>query len=503
MQELLHKFDTLPINVPNLTNKFDIVNNSKPYDEYCQIKAKNDVEATSIWLKRYQDNLHTYRAYKREAERLLLWCVYEQSISFNELKSQDLEQYFAFLSNPSITWLDAKKQTKVRGQSSTPFAEPLAPPAKAFAKRALNSLLNFLVDANYLRSNPLKLLRKTSRLIDFTEQKYKVWERMLEEDEWQAVQLVLQVMPEGKVIEVDNKMRTQFLFALLYFLGLRINEVATHTWSSFRKRNEQWWFFVKGKGGKLGHIPVNDQLLAYVKNYRLHLAKPLLPKSNESEALLVSANTKKPLKIGQLYNLVKTIGNAAAEYFSEDAAKREKLKKLSPHWLRHLSASHQDKVGIPASIIQSNHRHSSPQTTQIYVHAEEARRFTEMQKMQMNLQSRLLIPTSNANTLEITMKLTKGPVNKVMGFRQVIAGIEDQVLMGSSWTRIAPIQEKLANISEQDLFQDNLLITYHLHSQEAINTKDVWERAFLRMADIWMFAAKVNSRLIEVTNGAK
>ena len=497
MQKQLQILYDLPISCANLIKKIDLVSNSKPYDSYCQIDASNDIEATLIWLNRYQDNLPTYRAYKREAERLLLWCGYEQAKSFNELKVQDLEQYFDFLSAPPQHWLDLKNASK----DKTSFTGPLADPAKAFAKRALNSLLNFLVDANYLRSNPLKLLRKTNKFIDFTEQKYKVWERMLEEDEWQAVQLALQQMPEEQGMEIDNKMRTQFLFAMLYFLGLRINEVATHTWGSFRKRNDQWWFFVKGKGGKLGHIPVNEQLLSYVKNYRLHLGKSLLPKTNETEALLVSGITKNPLKVGQLYNLVKIIANQAAEYFPNDISKQEKLKKLSPHWLRHLSASHQDKVGIPTSIIQANHRHSSMQTTQIYVHAEEERRFTEMQKMQMKLQSKLLSPTSNVNAIKITMQLSKGPVNKVMGLRKVITGLENQILTGLVWTRITPSKEELANLTERDLLKGNIEVAYQLYSQEAANNKDLWERAFMRQADIWLFTVKISTKLLEVANG--
>lgn len=490
----LQDFAILPASITKLPKKLELITNSKPYDTYCQIEAGNDVEATLTWLKRYQDNPHTYRAYKREAERLLLWCVYEQAKSLNELKTQDFEQYFAFLSSPPLHWLATKDTNKAL------LSAPLNAPAKSFTKRALSSLLNFLVAANYLRANPLKLFKKDKKLIDFNEQKYKVWERMLEEDEWQAVQLVLQSMPESTTTEIDNKMRTQFLFAMLYFLGLRINEVATHTWNSFRMRNNQWWFFVKGKGGKLGHIPVNSQLLSYVKNYRVHLAKSILPKADETEALLVSTITKKPLKIGQLYNLVKTIANKAAEHFPNDTNKQEKLKKLSPHWLRHLSASHQDKAGIPASIIQENHRHSSPQTTQIYIHAEEERRFTEMQKMHMNLQSQLVSPTSNANTLEITMQLTKGPVSKTLGFKKVIAGLEQQ-MSEFSWTRVTPSKEKLANITEKELLQNKMEVIYQLHSKEAASTKELWERAFLRQANIWLFEAKISSRLLEVTNG--
>ena len=465
--------------------RFDLVANSKAYGDYCQIKANNDLEAAIVWLQRHS-NTNTYRAYKREAERLLLWCCYEQGLSFNELTLQDIEQYFKFLSHPNKKLLSS----------------PLEGPAKAFAKRAINSLFNFLVVANYLRFNPLKLLKKNNKLIDFTEHKYKVWERMLEIDEWQAVQQALGNMPETTRAEIDNKMRTQFLFSLLYFLGLRINEVATHTWSSFRKREDQWWFFVKGKCNKLGHIPVNEQLLAYIKNYRLHLGKAMLPKTKDTDPLLISTTTNRPLKVGQLYNLVKAIANMAASYFPEDVAKQKKLKKFSPHWLRHLSASHQDKAGVPASIIQANHRHSSFQTTQVYVHAEEARRFTEIQKLSMKLQSKLLVPKTRANTLEISMQLSKGPINKLMGLQKLIRGLETQILTDISWNRISPTKEALLTLTEQQLLSNNIELIYQLYGSEVLDHQEVWERAFIRQSDVWLFTAKVNSKAIEVSNAA-
>lgn len=95
-------------------------------------------------------------------------------------------------------------------------------------------------------------------------------------------------MPEATSFEKDNKMLIQFMFARLYLLGLRILELATSTWGSFKFHQGAWWFFVKGKSGKLGHIPTNEQLLAFVKSYKNYLGKSHLPDETDTSYLILS-----------------------------------------------------------------------------------------------------------------------------------------------------------------------------------------------------------------------
>jgi site-specific recombinase XerD len=65
--------------------------------------------------------------------------------------------------------------------------------------------------------------------------------------------------------------------------------------------------------------------------------------------------------------------------------KREKLKKLSPHWFRHQSASMQARLGIPTTHIKANLRYESQQTTMIYVHADEDERIQTMNLLSWQL----------------------------------------------------------------------------------------------------------------------
>ena len=44
-------------------------------DQKCHINATNDLSAIEVWLDKHKNNYKTYTTYRREAERLLLWCV--------------------------------------------------------------------------------------------------------------------------------------------------------------------------------------------------------------------------------------------------------------------------------------------------------------------------------------------------------------------------------------------------------------------------------------------
>ncbi|MGI9214776.1 MAG: hypothetical protein ACR2HS_03770, partial [Gammaproteobacteria bacterium] len=220
--------------------KIDLIIASRPQHTDCYILAENDVEAIKVWVQQFKDTSTTQRAYQKEAERLLLWCTFEKGLVLADLKAEHFEEYFNFLQNPPNNWLGSKKELRAERYSIKwrPLVAPLKKASLLFAVRVVSCLMNYLVEAKYLKSNPIKLIKKyRERTIDLEEQKYKIWARMLEADEWEAVQETLQNLPENISKEQRYKTRAQLLFALLYLLGLRILEVAQAIWGSFRKLN--------------------------------------------------------------------------------------------------------------------------------------------------------------------------------------------------------------------------------------------------------------------------
>lgn len=369
----------------------------------CEIRASNDFEAVSCWLREYQHKKTTYLSYKKEAERLLLWCIYSKGKALSDLDIDDFKSYFRFLLNPTPeeVWCCKKGYQRV-GQNHPhwrPFLGPLSLCSQKTAIAIINSLFNYLKDANYLSSNPIRLIKQyQAKFVDSKVAKFKVWERILEKDEWEEMLVTLKDLPATSAKEIAKKEKTTFLLSMLYLLGLRINEVATHSWSAFRETEGKWWFYVVGKGDKEARIPVTDELLNYVVRYRKYLNLKALPGLDEVEPLLVSYHTKKPLSVRQLYRMIKELGFKTAQNFKSDPKKFEKLKKFSPHWVRHLSASHQDVAGIPLKHIKANHRHVSEMTTYNYIHSEEDERHEQMQKLQLGLKISLDVAGNNISS---------------------------------------------------------------------------------------------------------
>lgn len=350
----------------------------------CQINANNDLEAVFAWLKCYQNKPTTYRSYKKEAERLLFWCIYNRKKALSSLDQEDFLAYFEFLEDPKPKnfWCTDNKTKYSRSHPNwKPFSGGLSQSAKSTAVIIINSLMNYLFNARYLEFNPLKLVRNIRTTKNsFQEAKIKVLERILEEDEWEALKETLFNLPESTQQEVKHKARLRFIVSIMFLLGLRINELVTSSWNSFRLNKGKWWFFVRGKGDKLGMVPVNNELLDEIKIYRNSLGLADFPSTSEEEPLITSIRNKKPITTRQVHKLLKELGEKASLKFF-DEQKIQKLKQFSPHWLRHLSATMQADVGVRFEHIKANHRHENESTTRKYIHSFDEERHADMQKL--------------------------------------------------------------------------------------------------------------------------
>jgi hypothetical protein len=145
--------------------KIDLMAASRPQHEDCYILAENDVEAVKVWVQQFKDTPTTERAYQKEAERLLLWCTFEKGMALSELKAEHFEEYFNFLQNPPSSWVGSKQELRSERYTINwrPLVAPLKKASLLFAVRVISCLMNYLVDAKYLKSNPIKLSSPTAR----------------------------------------------------------------------------------------------------------------------------------------------------------------------------------------------------------------------------------------------------------------------------------------------------------------------------------------------------
>lgn len=352
----------------------------------CQLHARNDYEAMQCWLREYKHKETTYRTYQKEAERFLLWSIYERGKALSSLSRDDVEAYLHFMDDPQPRekWCGMKTGRGCRRGDPNwrPFTGSLSHSAKMTAISAIDSLFNYLVDARYLTLNPLSLIRKKRFSVkNKIANELALHDRILTVEEWHAMLDALHNYPETTLSEKSEKERLKFLVAILFLLGLRVNELASHSWNAFRKVEDQWWFYVVGKGDKLARIPVNNELLRAMIQYRAHLKKSPYPEVDEARPIIASFTTGDAITPRQINKLLKKLALYTAKQYPNEPEKVNKLKKFSAHWLRHLSATMQDKAGISFKHIRANHRHENDETTRRYVHAMDNDRHQDMQKL--------------------------------------------------------------------------------------------------------------------------
>jgi site-specific recombinase XerD len=359
-----------PLELLRIPEAFDgrVGSNRASPDVVCQLAAGNDLEAVQTWLAEFHDSPQTLRNYRKEAERLLLWALLDRGKPLSSLTREDCILYEIFLANPQPQDCWCGQKAPRFNSRWRPFMGPLSPASRKLAMLIINSLFSYLVKAGYLAGNPLALTRRRNR-----HQPLRQVERFLEHDQWQALLSTVDSLPRDSERDGQHYARTRYLIALLYLLGPRVSEVAGHTMSSFTQIRGRWWWHVIGKGRKEAQVPVNQDMLQALRDYRRFYSLPPLPIPDETTPLVLNLKGTAGIGDNMIYRIIKDlIGKTAARMEPDDPHQAEKLRRASTHWFRHTSITHQADAGIDLRFLQRNARHARLDTTGLYLHAEEA-----------------------------------------------------------------------------------------------------------------------------------
>jgi len=343
-----------------------------------QITAEDDRSAVLAWLARYADSPATLASYRKEAERLLLWCVLQHGVALSDLTHEDMLVYQRFLAQPEPAhlWVMSTGQKPSRNSPAwRPFAGPLSPQSARQALSIMNSLFSWLVEAGYLAGNPLALARRrrNHRAPRVT--------RFLPMSHWQEVRRTITSMPTGTERERARAARARWLFSLLYIGGLRVTEVCDSTMSGFFCRRgadgkERWWLEVIGKGDKARLVPATAELMAELMQYRT--SRGLAPLASHEEVtplLLPIIGSVKPMARTAVHEIVKAVMRSTAQRLRlsvdpEAAAAAAHIEQASTHWMRHTAGTHQSDL-VDLKAVRDNLGHANIATTNTYVHTED------------------------------------------------------------------------------------------------------------------------------------
>ena len=362
-------------------------------------RAQSDVDAISGWLLRHQGSPHTFDSYKREAERLLAWCV-SRSQTLSMLMAEDLVAYQQFLQDPqpretwclqsaprylapgvaNPDWQSLRRPARYLADGSVnptwrPFVSGLSPSAAKQAVTILFGLFEYLCAIGYLAGNPLRAARTRA-----TRPRQQTVQRYLGQESWQFVLEHLESWPRATAREVAHYQRTKFLISFLYLTGLRRSEIAQASTADLVQRRGQWWLHVSGKGHTGLPVPVAQDALQALQTYRISLGRSPWPNPHQPEPLLMDLYGKgRQLTSKAVHQIVTALFDSAAKA-CPDPEQARLLQSATTHWLRHTAATHQLDAGVPLLVVRDNLRHASVQTTERYLHVEPDRQHAQTQK---------------------------------------------------------------------------------------------------------------------------
>lgn len=144
-----------------------------------------------------------------------------------------------------------------------------------------------------------------------------------------------------------------------------------------RRDDGTWCWHLMGKGQKEDYLLITDELMDSLREYRTFHGMPPLPSPGKSTPLVMRLEGPvagaKPMSDNMIYRIVKDMFTAASrdaesEVLSEISAG---LRRVSTHWQRHTSLTHQLDAGIPLATVRRNARHASIATTSKYLWSED------------------------------------------------------------------------------------------------------------------------------------
>lgn len=342
----------------------------------CALSARNDYEAVQAWLE-LQESPATRRAYRKEAERLILWAILERGRALSSLTTEDAVAYRAFLRRPSprARWVGPPRP---RDSSEwRPFAGDLSARSVSYSLSVLGALYRWLIQQRYLLVNPFAgiKVRGASRTP-------LAAERVFADGEWSIIQTVAEGLEWSYGWQADAAQRLRFVLDFAYATGLRAGELIEATLGDIEvDAHGDHWLHVNGKGAKAGKVALPAMARGALDRYLAQRGLPITPARWSPDTPLVGSleMDARGITTNRLWAIMKRFFGRVADLVEDkNPALSAKLRRASPHWMRHTHATHALGRGAELTTVRDNLRHASLSTTSTYLHTEEAKRARQL-----------------------------------------------------------------------------------------------------------------------------
>ncbi|TAL66101.1 MAG: integrase [Burkholderiaceae bacterium] len=334
----------------------------------------NDVEAVDAWIAARAGSTLTTTAYRREANRLLLWLQYERRGKIlAQMDVGDCGDYMAFLQHIPPQWISRIRAAP--GQPGwAPFRGTLSHQSQRQAIVIIASMFTWLQAAQYISANPWLLVNqktgddKTRKVLD---------SKALSEGAFREIMDFIEAQPPS-----PSRSRIRFILCFVEAVGLRSAELLNARLADLQLEPEGWVMQVHGKGAKNRIAAIPGQAFGALQEYLFARGLGGIETAPADAPLLASTlDPMSPVGYQALYEHVKSWISRAVSASALPTNERLKLAGATTHWLRHTFGTRAIARNVPLDVIQAQMGHASIQTTAgIYGRAPIKRRVDELEK---------------------------------------------------------------------------------------------------------------------------
>jgi integrase len=370
-----------------------------------QINAPHDYAAIDAWISARTRSAQTARAYRREAERFLLWLLAERGRAMSAANVDDCRAYMDFLAQVPSEWI-SKRVARRLAPGWAPFTSQPSVDSQRYALTVTNALFAWLVEVDYLQANPWRPINL--RLPD-DPARMPATSRAFSPAAWRALFAHLPALAPAAAA------RMRWLLVFAQATGLRAAELLRARCADLQLREDGYWLHVHGKGAKNRLVPVPAAALEETRAYfetrglqlgAVHPNTPLLAclvepeKPGDDDLLAPGEKTPKPPaedehgdaeRAQRGYITYATLAAAMKRFVAAALAaaplrdlsleERAAARRASLHWLRHTHATRAAEADVPVDVLQANLGQADPRTTAGYYRAQERRRRAAMESV--------------------------------------------------------------------------------------------------------------------------
>lgn len=291
----------------------------------------------------------------------------ERGRALSSLTTEDAIAYRSFLRRaaPRERWVGPPRPRTA--PDWRPFAGNLSARSVAYALSVLGALFRWLIEQRYVLANPFAGIKVRGR----TRVAPLDTSRGFTEGEWLLVRTIADGLEWSYSWEAPAAQRMRFMLDFSYATGLRASELVGATLGDIRTdEHGDHWLHLVGKGSKAGKVALPPLARTALDQYLVQRRLPVTPARWDPGTLLLASleqDSTTGITGTRLWNVMRRFFNRVADVIADDhPAVAEKLRRASPHWMRHTHATHALARGAELTTVRDNLRHASIATTSIY-----------------------------------------------------------------------------------------------------------------------------------------